>query len=283
MLAVAGPDRVAFLQGLVSNDVEKAAPDRAVHAAFLTPQGKFLFDFVLFDGGGRLLLDCEAARLADFARRLSIFRLRSRVEIADASAALRVHAAYGDGALAALGLPERAGAAAPRLGGLAAVDPRLPALGARLVLPEGADPAALGLAAGTAAEHDALRLALGVPDGSRDLEVGKTTLLESGFDELNGIDWGKGCYMGQELTARMKYRGLAKRRLMPVAVEGPLPPPGTPVAFDGRDAGQIRSGRGAAALAAIRLDRFESAAAAGRPMTAGEALVFPRKPDWAAF
>ena len=137
VLAVSGEDRVAFLQGLVSNDVERVTPDQAVYAAFLTPQGKFLFDFIVVDDGERLLLDCEAARLADFAKRLRIYKLRSKVELTDVSESFQVFAVHGDGALAALGWASgaAAGASVPCLGGLAIADPRLAALGARLILP----------------------------------------------------------------------------------------------------------------------------------------------------
>ena len=124
-----------------------------------------------------------------------------------------------------------------------------------------------------------MRLALGVPDGSRDLAVEKALLLEAGFDELNGIDWQKGCYIGQELTARTKYRALVKKRLLPVAVEGALPPPGTPVMLGDEEAGELRSGRDGQALALLRLDAVEKAKA-GVALTAGGARLTPRMPDW---
>jgi folate-binding protein YgfZ len=283
LLAVGGADRVGFLQGLVSNDVELVVADRALHAVFLTPQGKYLHDFTMLSDGERLLLDCEAGRLADFQKRLRIYKLRSKIELADVSADFRVFGVFGDDALSALGLPETAGAAAPCLGGIALVDPRLPAMGARLVVPADADPSTLGLAPGTMDAYENLRIGLGVPDGSRDLAVEKTVLLEAGFDELNGVDWKKGCYMGQELTARTKYRGLVKRRLMPVTVDGPLPAPGTQVTLDGRDAGEVRSGLGETALAMIRLNMLERAASGDGVLTAGDVTVVPRKPDWAAY
>ncbi len=126
-----------------------------------------------------------------------------------------------------------------------------------------------------------MRLALGVPDGSRDLAVEKALLVESGFDELNGIDWQKGCYIGQEITARMKYRGLAKKRLVPVAVEGALPPPDTPVLLGDEEAGELRSGRDGMALALLRLELIEKAAATGATLSAGAAKLTPHKPAWA--
>ncbi len=122
-----------------------------------------------------------------------------------------------------------------------------------------------------------------MPDGSRDLVVEKAILLEAGFDELHGVDWDKGCYMGQELTARTKYRALIKKRLLPVKVEGTLPPPGTAIMLDGQDAGEIRSGRGDLALALLRLEAVEQAASAAAPLKAGAATVTPIKPGWARF
>jgi folate-binding protein YgfZ len=285
LLVVAGEDRRAFLQGLISNDVEKVAASRAIHAALLTAQGKYLHDFFVAALGETLILDGEAARLGDLQRRLGLYRLRTKVTLAPAAGDLGVFAAFGGEALAALGLPDQPGAAAPFAGGVAFVDPRLVALGARLVIAKDAGAVvlrALGFAEAEFATYDRLRLQHGVPDGSRDLTVEKAILLESGFEELNGVDWQKGCYIGQELTARTKYRGLIKKRLMAVRVDGALPPPGTPVMLGEQEAGEMRSGRDGIALALLRLDAV-AAASAGQPLTSGAARLTPIKPDWARF
>jgi len=286
ILEIVGEDRVPFLQGLVSNDVTKAGPETALYAALLTAQGRFLHDFFLVASGEMLLIDAEAARIDDLSRRLSLYRLRSKVTLRVARDRWLVAAAFGDGAATALGLPEKEGAArAVSGGGVAYVDPRLAALGARVVLAfdQGVNAlAAAGLVPAAREDYDRMRLSLGVPDGSRDLVAEKALPVESGFDELNGIDWQKGCYMGQELTARMKYRALVKKRLMPVAVEGPLPPPGTPIMHGTEEAGEVRSGQDGIALALLRLDAVESAASAGMPLTAGAARLIPRKPSWLA-
>src|SRR5439155_25745083 len=126
------------------------------------------------------------------------------------------------------------------------------------------------------AAYDRHRLTLGIPDGSRDLVPDKSILLEAGFDELNGVDWQKGCYVGQELTARTKYRGLIKKRLFPVHIEGPAPPPGTMVTAEGRDAGEIRSSRDGEGLALLRLEAVDS----GRALVADAATLVPIRPDW---
>jgi hypothetical protein len=283
VLAVGGEDRRAFLQGLISNDVAKVGAARAVHAAFLTAQGRFLHEFFVVEAGESLLLEAEAERLDDLRRRLSLYRLRAKVTIESRRDAFAVFALFGDGAAERLRLAPEAGAAAPFAGGTAFVDPRLPALGLRAILPPGAPAAiaAAGFAEAPFAEWDALRLALGVPDGSRDLPVEKALPMENGFDELNGVDWKKGCYVGQELTARMKYRALVRKRLTPVRIEGPEPAPGTPVLLDADEAGEMRSASDGLGLALLRLEMIERAAREAKPLTAGEARLTPATPAWA--
>lgn len=281
VLAVSGEDRVSFLQGLVSNDMAKVSDKRAVWAALLTPQGRYLFDMVAVGMGDAILLDVERGRLADLKKKLSVYRLRSRVAL-DELGGLEVAALWGDGAAAAMRVRDEAGAADGCGHGFALVDPRLAALGVRAYAPKGMASTmmnALGAEWLEPEAYDLHRLALGVPDGSRDLPVEKALLLESGFDELNGVDWKKGCYMGQELTARTKYRGLVKKRLLPVAVEGPMPPSGAPVLLDGQEAGEMRSGRDGRALALLRLDALE-AAKGGATLRSGEAVLTPSLPAW---
>lgn len=278
VLAVAGPDRRVFLQGLVSNDVDKIGPAAARYAALLTAQGKYLHDFNMVEAGEAIWLDAEASRLADLKRRLAIYRLRAKATI-DERPDLAVAAVFGEGAAATLGLPAEPGAARPFGSGLAFVDPRLAALGARVISPRPTARAALegaGLTETGFEAYDRLRLSLGIPDGGRDLVLEKSILLEAGFDELNGVDWQKGCYIGQELTARTKYRGLIKKRLMPVAIDGPAPQPGTIVTADGREAGEMRSSRDGIGLALLRIDAFLS----GKKLFSGEAGIRPVKPDW---
>lgn len=262
VVAVAGEDRLSFLQGLVSNDVTQVAPGRAVWAALLSPQGKWLADFFIVAGPGEtLLLECEAGQAAMLAQKFSRFRLRAKVSVADVSADWQVYAAWGMAPV----VPE---------GVLVAADPRLATAGWRVLSPVVLKGGALD-APDSAAEWDAHRLGLGLPDGGRDLEADKTVLLEAGFDELGGVSWSKGCYMGQELTARTKYRGLIKRRLVPVSVQGALPAPGTPVLRDGVEVGTMRSGRGGLGLATLRR---EALAATG--LVCGEAVLTPLVPDW---
>jgi len=253
VLRLSGPDRVAFLNGLVSNEVTRAAPGHAVWAALLSPQGRYIVDFFIFSDGEALFLDAPAGGLPELQKRLARYKLRADVALDDVSATHHVHAVWHQ-------LP-------PEIP-ITAADPRLPDAGYRMLsgtlLPATADES----------DYHAHRHRLGLPDGPPDLEPEKTLLLEANFDALNGVDFTKGCYMGQELTARTKYRGLIKRRLVPVALETSAPPPGTPILAEGAEVGTIRSAAGALALANLRLD------ALGKPLIAGSSLVTPRIPPW---
>ncbi len=289
LLRVEGPDARDLLQGLVSNDLGRLAPGRALYAALLTPQGKYLFDFVLLDDGrGAVLVDVERARAAELRQRLLMYRLRAKTAIEDAPADLAVAVVFGQEAAERLGLPAETGSA--RAGGeadgatVAAVDPRLADLGCRAVLPRAglaAFASRHGLRPATAEDYDLHRLRLGVPDGSRDLVPQRSTLLESGFEELRGVSFEKGCFVGQELTARMKYRGLVKKRLFPVRAEGPLPAPGTSVLVSGGEApeaGEMRSGLRDRGLALLRLEPALASARGGQELRAGETRLFAEVP-----
>jgi folate-binding protein YgfZ len=283
LLAVGGSERVSFLQGLVSNDMEQVAPDRAVYAALLSPQGKYQYDFFVVEMDGVLLIDCERDALEGLKKRLSLFKLRADVTLEDRSGEFCVAGVFGDGALSALGLDETPGHAVTLGGGVVCTDPRMAAVGGRAYLPLGKAETALnpaGLQPAPATDYDRLRLTLGLPDGSRDLIVDKSILLEAGFDELNGVDWNKGCFMGQELTARTKYRGLIKKRLMPVAFDGTPPEAGTPVMASDREAGEVRSSlaaeNGGIGLALMRLDYLEGA----ETLLADGVGVTATRPDW---
>ena len=279
LIRIEGADCRAFLQGIVSNDVDKVTPVRAVYAALLTPQGKYLHDFFIVELDGALWLDCEAARRDDLLRRLSRYKLRSRVSLAPGPEGHAVALVYGAGALPTLGLSSARGSAVAFAGGVAYADPRLAEIGARAIFPREKGQAALaaaGAAPGEGAEYERLRLELGLPDGSRDLEIEKSILLENGFEELGGVDWDKGCYMGQELTARTHYRALVKKRLLPVRIEGPVPAAGTPVFAGDAEVGVMRSACGGVGLALLKLEALSGAA----PLTAGDARLEPRKPFW---
>jgi folate-binding protein YgfZ len=284
IIAVAGEDRQTFLQGLISNDTAKISASRAIYATLLTAQGRFLFDLFVADEADRYLVDCASPRRADLVKRLSMYRLRSKVTIADADNDWCVALVFGDRAASAFGVGAGAGNAAVFGGGIAYVDPRLPELGVRLILPRGTArqelaklPAAEDLDGGA---YHRLRIGLGVPDAARDLTPEKSILLENGFDELNAVDWQKGCYMGQELTARTRYRGLVRKRLLPVRIEGAAPAPGTPLMLGDRELGEMRSASadGTIGLAMVRLEAL--AKDASPTFIAGDTKLSPDIPGW---
>ena len=261
IVRVAGEDAASFLQGLLTNDVEALAPGEACYAALLSPQGKVLFDMLAVrvpsESGAAFLLDCAAAQAADLAKRLGFYKLRARVAVADASAGLGVAAAWGEA-------PETAP------GAVAYADPREPRLGWRIILPR-AEAQAIG-EAGLAA-YEALRIGLGVPKGGVDFAYGDAFPHDADFDLLNGVDFKKGCFVGQEVVSRMKHRGTARKRVVRVTLAGEAPPPGAPVLDGELPVGALGSSSGREALAMLRLDRAEEARAAGRPLSAGGVTV----------
>jgi len=284
LLRLDGPDRVDFLNGLVSNDVRLASSSRSLYAALLTPQGKFLADMFISAQQDALWLDVAAAHAADLLKRLKLYRLRAKVEIA-AVAGWQAWALLGTDAGAALelalGPDAAAGAAGPSGAGFACIDPRLAAMGARVWRPDG-DALPPGEPADTAV-YEHLRLRLGLPDGARDIETDKGLLLEHHFEALHGVDFRKGCYVGQELTARTKYRGLVKKQLFRVECDaGDLPPPGTMVTCGDAEAGVMRTSWGRAGLALLRLEQVERAGRENLPLAAGGLALRAALPDYAA-
>jgi folate-binding protein YgfZ len=284
VVEISGEEARSFLQGMISNDIDKLAPGEAIYAAFLTPQGKYLFDFFIVEQDGALLFDVEAARRDELIKRFTLYRLRAKVAFADRTGELCVAALWGNDTAAVLGLNPAPGTAETLADGRVYTDPRLAAAGARAILPAATLSATLddlGATSASPEEYDRHRLALGLPDGSRDLIVEKSLLLESGFDELHGVDFEKGCYVGQELTARTKFRGLVRKRLLRVDLEGSTPEPGTPVMAGGIELGEMRSARDGIGLALLRLDRLASARAEGTVILADGAALTPVTPDWA--
>ena len=283
VLALSGEEVRSFLQGLISNDIDKVAPGRAIYAALLTPQGKCLFDFFVAEHDGRVLLDVESDRVTALAQRLTMYKLRAKVDIADVSADYGVAALLGSSLHDNLMIGELRGAAGVLGDGIVFLDPRLAALGARTILPKTSVAStlqALGFEAGTDEDYRHARFAAGVPEGSAELGVDKSPLLELGFEELGGIDFDKGCFVGQELTARMKYRGLVRKRLVPVTFEGGEPEPGSVIKAGGRDIGDLRASNSEGGFAVLRLDKLEESVKRGDPLLVGDVKVTPVKPAW---
>ncbi len=283
IIAVTGPEARTLLQGLITNDVDAVAPDRAIYAALLTPQGKFLHDFLIAQAGETLLIDCEGSRRVDLLRRLMMYRLRAKVDLIDATDDWTVVALTGEGAAAKLGLAQEAGVSVAYDGGVAFVDPRLGRLGVRMIMPKARADAALDTLAdkrGATEDYEALRLALGVPDGSRDLEVEKTFLLESNAEALHAVDFDKGCYVGQELTARTKRRANLKWRLYPVEIKGERPSADSDISVGEKTIGRLKSANAGHAMAYLKIADAEAAKAAGEPILAGVAELTIFEPDW---
>jgi tRNA-modifying protein YgfZ len=267
VVRVSGAAARGFLQGLITNDIDKAKPGGAIHAGLLTPQGKILFEFFVVPAADGFLLDVAKAKAGELTQRLGFYKLRAQIEIAE-DRSFAVAAVWG---------------AQPRLhdGAIAYADPRFAALGQRILLPANADARNLGCTLATEDEYHAHRIALDVPEGGRDYAFGDAFPHEAMFDRLAGVDFDKGCFVGQEVVSRMEHRGTARKRIVGVEGEGPLPAPGTEITAGGAPIGRLGSVSGSSGLALLRLDRAEEAKATGSPLRAGEVTVALRLPAWA--
>lgn len=270
IVRIGGPEARSFLQGLVTNNVDQADGTRLVYSALLTPQGKFLFDFFMAGDpadASAVLLDSDGARASELVKRLSMYKLRAKVEIEDRSGDFAVIAFWNED-----GSPMAEGPGLP--------DPRNAQLGRRAILPAKDTDAALAASKATELPEEAWhrhRISLGIGEAAEDFEPDRTFPLEVNFAELNGIDFHKGCFVGQEVTSRTKRRGSVRKRLLPVHVEGDMPEPGTPVKGGVREVGTIHStdAESERALALLRLDLIGSAI-----LEAGQAEIRPEIPGW---
>jgi len=269
VIAVGGPDAEKFLNDLVTADITRTTTGQAVFAALLSPQGKVLFDFIVFRDGERFVLDAPRKVVADLVKRLGFYRLRAKVTIEDLSETHRVVALWRESGF-------------EHFDGIAAPDPRLASLGWREVVARDAPPRA-GFGPATEAEYDERRIRLGIPEGGIDFDFGDAFPHDADMDQLGGIDFGKGCYIGQEVVSRMEHRGTARRRFVLALGEGPLPARGTPVNAGERAIGTMGSSAGGNALALVRLDRAKEAADAGYDLTADTTALELKLPGWAKF
>ena len=275
VVKVTGNEARKLLNGLVTSDLGKVTPTRPAFAALLTPQGKIIADFIIVDGAGvagdDFHLDCPRALAPALVERLKFYKLRAKVAIEDISDAVAVMAFWNDGAVAA------AATHYP--------DPRLPALGTRCISssPPAQAAAACGAELVDATAYEAHRIALGVPAGGLDFIYGDAFPHEADMDQLAGVDFDKGCFVGQEVVSRMEHRGSARTRVVPVALGGAAPPPGAAVTADGKTVGVMGSSAGSRGLAALRLDRVAEALASGLRLRAQETELRLVKPAWARF
>ena len=276
VVKVAGEDARKFLNGLLTTDIAKVTPQRASFAALLTPQGKIMVDMIVAEApaedGGGFFIDCPRALSLTLTDRLNFYRLRAKVLVEDLSAVLGVLAIW-------KGTRETEY-------GLCYADPRLEALGMRCMLPPhlAADAAAdLGATLVEASEYEAHRIALGAPRGGLDFQYSDAFPHEADMDQLNGVDFAKGCYVGQEVVSRVEHRGTARKRVVPVTFADFGPEAGVPVRIGDMEVGTMGSSAGGRGLAMLRLDRIGEALAAGAPLMSGGIALTPVKPAWAQF
>jgi tRNA-modifying protein YgfZ len=280
VVKVAGDDARRFLNGLVTADLGEVAPGQARFAALLTPQGKIIADFITVEAdpadGGGFFLDCPRALAPTLVQRFNFYKLRAKLIIEDFSETLGVLATWDD----------QRSVKTDTEYGLCYADPRLPELGARCMLPPhlAAKAAAeLGAELVEPAVYEAHRVALGVPRGGLDFIYGDAFPHESDMDQLGGVDFDKGCFVGQEVVSRIEHRGSARSRVVPVTYAGAAPQSGLPVSAGDKTVGTLGSTAPGRGLAMLRLDRVSDALAAGQSLVAGGVEVRLAKPDWVRF
>jgi len=280
VVKVAGNDARHFLNGLATNDIGKVLPTAAQFAALLTPQGKIIVDFIVAEApaedGGGFFLDCPRALAPALVEKLKFYKLRAKVTVEDLSEALGVMAVW-DGQNSDNAESDY---------GLCYADPRLAALGSRIILPPAVAAEAakdLGATLLGADAYDAHRIWLGVPRGGSDFSYGDTFPHEADMDQLAGVDFGKGCYIGQEVVSRVEHRAMARNRVVPIAFDQFAPIPGLPVTAGDTALGMIGSASNGRGLALLRLDRVGEALESGTPIICGGIAIELIKPDWATF
>jgi tRNA-modifying protein YgfZ len=268
---IAGPDAMTLLQNVVTNDMDGVDSHGSGYGALLTPQGKILWDFVLHKQGDDFAADVRAGEAEAFAKRLTLYRLRAKVEISVAPE-LSVFAAW------ELGVRNPSPSPSPQGGGEAASDPRLAALGKRWVASKGS----VAADASSAAWHGH-RIALAIPEGGIDFVFGDAFPFDAGMDSLHGVAFDKGCYIGQEVVSRMRHRGTARRRIVALHAKGKLPEPGAEIVAGERPLGRLGSSSGEKGIGLVRLDRLRAALDEHLPVRAGPEEVAVALPVWATY
>jgi folate-binding protein YgfZ len=267
VVALTGPDAGKLLQGILTNDLDALESRPSLAAGLLTPQGKIVFDLVVYRAPEGLFVETTAARLADLVKRLTLYKLRADVRIADASADWAVVTTWG-------------GDVAWPAGSLGGPDPRFAEFGERRLVPSGAIDALGPL--GAVADYDARRVALGVPEGGRDYALGDTFPHEANFDLRSGVSFTKGCYVGQEVVARMQHKTVVRKRIVRLKGTAPLAS-GVDVMAGTFSIGRVGTVSGNSALAFLKLDRAEELAAKGERLAAADVPVEIDPRDIAAF
>jgi folate-binding protein YgfZ len=267
VIEVAGDDRSAFLQNLITNDVEALSEGAGRFAALLTPQGKILFDFFAVKTPAAIYLDCAASFANDLVKRLNFYKLRAKVSVSGAADRFRV-AAFWDGDLVPGGQPFQVYR-----------DPRLQGLGYRALIGSGE---VLSMNA-SLDDYHAMRIGLAIPEAGKDFGTAETFPHEACFDLLHGVDFQKGCYVGQEVVSRMQHRATARTRVLAVSLKEPLPAGGCDLMADGFAVGRLASVSGHRGIALARLDRVGDALSNGQTILADGVAVSLEVPSWANY
>jgi len=272
VVKVAGEDARNFLNGLITTDIEQLRPGLGRFGALLTPQGKIITDFLITEApsghGGGFLIDAPRALAKGLADKLGFYKLRAKVVVENLSDSLGVLAAW-DGEPAMQ--PD-----------LSFADPRNAALGWRILIPEELTQKLgelIGAELVDSAAYEAHRIASGVPRGGLDFMYGDAFPHETNMDRLNGVDFDKGCYVGQEVVSRMQHRGTARTRTVKIILDGPSPEAGTTILAGDKQVGTIGSTSGENGLALVRIDRVADALDAGLALTAGGLALRLTDPD----
>lgn len=282
VVSIAGEDASTFLQGLITNDIEAATSDHTIFAALLSPQGKFLFDFCIAKSSDGYLLDTESARSGELIKKLGMYKLRAKVEIAATDK--KVIALLNESAHTTLGFPDVAGATKKIGDMIAYADPRWLPMGVRMIAPANVTQEFLPIPTLEAGleNYERIRLLHGIPEGGKDAIIDRTIVLENGYDALHAIDYKKGCYVGQEVIARTTHRGVVRKKILSVSADHNLPPLGTEILAGSIPLGEMRSSCGHVGIALIRIEEWQQATAAGTPLTAAGIPLVITAPEWHA-
>lgn len=258
LLRFSGCDAKGFLQNLVTNDLDNLSATNVLYSALLTPQGKFLHDFFILLWKENIYLDCVSARKEDLVRRLTMYKLRADVTIEDVTEAHQLSVLYGDDNPLRASPSLNEGLAQSEEDHIIYCDPRLARLGYRIIstLSSNWIKSLDNIQPKGSTSYNKHRLALGVPEGGTDIVPEKNFLLESNFEELHGVSFSKGCYVGQELTARTKYRAKIKKRLFQFTYDGVIAP-GDLITIDGKEIATVTSFDEPNGLALTRLSAWK--------------------------
>lgn len=261
VIKISGADAKDFLQGIITNDINKVTKSQSIYSCLLTPQGKFLFDFFISELNGDLAIDCASSRAEVLIKLLTMYKLRREVEISDISNDFEVAALIGENVFKQDDLKKEPGITKTFCKGVAYIDPRTEKMFARSIIDRENNYQsfhATGFSLGTFEAYENLRIEEAVPDGEFDLIADKSFPLHYKMEEMQAIDFQKGCYVGQEVTARSKHRGKIRKTLLKVASDDPLPPPETAIKIDEKQVGTMCSSSGNQGLALLEKDVLSS-------------------------